>query len=95
MSTTTNDINIAAAATLHNVASSVTNKQTINIGFSREISIFFELLVLGVMVCVLGLLGLVGNLLSIFILTRRQMKGSTHFILMALASSDSIVILTR
>ena len=42
-----------------------------------------------------GLLGLVGNLISIFILSRPQMKGSTNCILIGLATYDSVLIVTR
>ncbi len=56
---------------------------------------FFEFLVPGVLLNIGGLLGLVGNLISIFILSRPQMKGSTNCILIGLASFDSILIITR
>ena len=55
----------------------------------------FELVIPGVMLSLVGMLGLIGNLLAVFILSRPQMKGSTNCILMGLASSDSILILTR
>ena len=55
----------------------------------------FELLVHGVLLNAVGVLGLVGNLLSIFILSRPQMKGSTNCILIGLASYDSILIISR
>ena len=67
----------------------------INIGFSQDISIIFELLILGVLLSFFGIMGLVGNFLSILVLTRRQMKGSTNFILMGLAYSDLILIISR
>ena len=55
----------------------------------------FELVIPGLMLSLVGVLGLVGNLLAIFILSRPQMKGSTNCILIGLASSDSILIITR
>lgn len=57
--------------------------------------IIFELVIPGIMLSLVGMLGLIGNLLAVFILSRPQMKGSTNCILMGLASSDSILILTR
>ncbi len=41
-----------------------------------------------------GVVGLVGNALCVFVLTRPQMRGSTNLILTALASFDMGVILT-
>ena len=64
------------------------------IGFSEEVGSVFELIIPGLMLSVLGILGLIGNLISIFILSRPQMKGSTNCILLGLASTDSILILT-
>ena len=61
----------------------------------EDFSTFFELVVPGVLLNIVGVLGLIGNLLSIFILSRPQMKGSTNCILIGLASYDSILILTR
>ena len=55
----------------------------------------FQLVIPGVLLTSFGVLGLVGNLLSVFILSRPQMKSSTHCILIGLASSDSILIITR
>ena len=55
----------------------------------------FELIIPGLMLSLVGVLGLVGNLLAVFILSRPQMKGSTNCILIGLASSDSILIITR
>ena len=74
---------------------------TVNQSMSRvEAALFhinstFELLVHGVLLNAVGLLGLVGNLLSIFILSRPQMKGSTNCILIGLATYDSILIISR
>lgn len=66
-----------------------------DIGFSDEVGSLFELIIVGIMLSLLGILGLIGNLLSVFILSRPQMKGSTNYILIGLASSDSILIITR
>jgi hypothetical protein len=60
-----------------------------------EVDFIFEFLVPSVFLNGVGLLGLVGNLLSIFILSRPQMKGSTNCILIGLATYDSILILSR
>lgn len=57
--------------------------------------IVFEFVFHGVLLNCVGMLGLVGNLLSIFILSRPQMKGSTNCILIGLATYDSILIITR
>ena len=60
-----------------------------------EVDFIFEFLVPSVLLNGVGILGLVGNLLSIFILSRPQMKGSTNCILIGLATYDSILILSR
>ena len=60
-----------------------------------EVDFMFEFLVPSVFLNGVGILGLVGNLLSIFILSRPQMKGSTNCILIGLATYDSILILSR
>ena len=61
----------------------------------KTVDTVFEFFVHGVLLNAVGLLGLVGNLLSIFILSRPQMKGSTNCILIGLATYDSILIITR
>ena len=77
-----------------NINSSILGKEANN-DKEEEVNNFFELIVPGVLLSIVGILGLVGNLISIFILSRPQMKGSTNCILTGLASYDSILILTR
>ena len=77
-----------------NINSSILGKEENNVE-EEEVNDFFELIVPGVLLSIVGILGLVGNLISIFILSRPQMKGSTNCILTGLASYDSILILTR
>ena len=60
-----------------------------------KVDFIFEFLVPAVFLNGVGMLGLVGNLLSIFILSRPQMKGSTNCILIGLATYDSILIISR
>ena len=55
----------------------------------------FEFFLPGILLNCVGVLGLVGNLISIFILSRPQMKGSTNCILIGLATYDIILILSR
>ena len=55
----------------------------------------FEFFLPGILLNCVGALGLVGNLISIFILSRPQMKGSTNCILIGLATYDIILILSR
>jgi len=61
----------------------------------HEVDFIFEFIVPSVFLNGVGILGLVGNLLTIFILSRPQMKGSTNCILIGLATYDSILILSR
>ena len=78
-----------------NINSSILGKEANSDVGEEEVNDFFELIVPGVLLSIVGILGLVGNLISIFILSRPQMKGSTNCILTGLASYDSILILTR
>ena len=57
-------------------------------------SVFFEFVVPGALLNTIGLLGLVGNLISVIVLSRPQMKSSINVILIGLASADSILIVT-
>ena len=60
----------------------------------NEYSIFFDFVVPGILLNVIGLLGLIGNALSIIVLSRPQMRQSINCILIGLASFDSILLLT-
>ena len=59
-----------------------------------EPDLFVEFIVPGVLLNITGLLGLLGNVLSIVILSRPQMKSSVNCILMGLASFDTVLIIT-
>jgi 7 transmembrane receptor (rhodopsin family) len=48
----------------------------------------------GVGITAIGLMGIFGNLASIHVLSHKQMRSSVNFILMALASSDFVLIVT-
>eukprot|EP00095_Tigriopus_kingsejongensis_P010932 snap_masked-scaffold206_size259025-processed-gene-1.14 protein:Tk10932 transcript:snap_masked-scaffold206_size259025-processed-gene-1.14-mRNA-1 annotation:"fmrfamide receptor" len=54
----------------------------------------FEFVVHGVLSCCIGMGGLFGNIISIIILSRPQMKSSINTILIGLVTCDSIVIVT-
>ena len=60
----------------------------------NEYSIFFDFVVPGILLNVIGLLGLIGNTLSIIVLSRPQMRQSINCILIGLASFDSILLVT-
>ncbi len=59
-----------------------------------QFSVFFEFVVPGALLNTIGLLGLVGNIISVVVLSRPQMKSSINVILIGLASADSILIVT-
>lgn len=48
----------------------------------------------GIGITVIGLMGLLGNMASIRVLSHKQMRSSVNFILIALAFSDSVLIVT-
>ncbi|TRY67168.1 hypothetical protein TCAL_05489 [Tigriopus californicus] len=54
----------------------------------------FEFIVHGVLLCCVGMGGLFGNIISIIILSRPQMKSSINTILIGLVAFDSILIIT-
>jgi hypothetical protein len=60
----------------------------------RDYSMFFDFVVPGILLNIIGLLGLIGNTLSIIVLSRPQMRQSINCILIGLASFDSILIVT-
>ncbi len=60
----------------------------------KSYSTSFEFVVHGVLLGSVGLLGLLGNIVSIVILSRPQMKSSINTILIALVSCDSLLIIT-
>jgi len=53
-----------------------------------------EFVVYGILLVGVGILGLLGNVISIVVLTRPQMKSSINIILVGLVSCDSILIVT-
>lgn len=60
----------------------------------RDGAILFEFVLHGVFLNIVGVVGLVGNLLCVAVLTRPQMRSSTNMILCALATFDLVVIAT-
>jgi uncharacterized membrane protein len=48
----------------------------------------------GVAMIIIGVMGIFGNIASIRVLSHKQMRSSVNFILIALASSDLVVIVT-
>ena len=58
--------------------------------------IYFEFILHGIITNVVGIIGLIGNLMCIAVLRRPQMKrNSTNVILVALSTFDAVVIVTR
>lgn len=55
---------------------------------------FLGFWLLGVLGTIIAFIGIFGNLCSIQVLSHRQMRSSPNFILIALASSDLILIIT-
>ena len=54
----------------------------------------FEFVVHGILICVVGLLGLLGNLAAMVTLSRPQMKNSINTLLLGLVSCDCLLIMT-
>lgn len=54
----------------------------------------FEFWISGVFLNIIGLFGIIGNIISMIILSRPQMRSSINYLLMGLAKCDIILILT-
>lgn len=55
---------------------------------------FFEFWTNGVLLNLVGILGIFGNIISMIILSRPQMKSSINYLLIGLARCDTVLILT-
>lgn len=55
---------------------------------------FFEFWTNGVLLNLVGILGIFGNIISMIILSRPQMKSSINYLLIGLARCDSVLIVT-
>ncbi|RZF41707.1 hypothetical protein LSTR_LSTR012737 [Laodelphax striatellus] len=60
----------------------------------QEQSIYFAFITNGVMLNVVAILGIIGNIISMIILSRPQMKSSINYLLIGLARCDTVLILT-
>eukprot|EP00094_Tigriopus_californicus_P010708 TCALIF_10327-PA protein Name:"Similar to FR FMRFamide receptor (Drosophila melanogaster)" AED:0.29 eAED:0.30 QI:13/0/0/1/1/0.5/2/0/145 len=73
--------------------SSVSSLEAYYSGEDNHVKVFFEFVLHGIVLNLIGVIGLVGNIICIAILSRPHMKSSTNLILCALASFDVMVIL--
>ncbi|GLV43776.1 FMRFamide Receptor [Carabus blaptoides fortunei] len=71
------------------------NRTVFNCTLSENIDeAYFEFLIYGLMLNIIGVLGIFGNIISMIILSRPQMKSSINYLLIGLAKCDTILILT-
>lgn len=56
--------------------------------------ILYEFVTNGVILNVIGILGIFGNIISMIILSRPQMKSSINYLLIGLARCDTVLIIT-
>lgn len=56
--------------------------------------ILFEFITNGVLLNLVGILGIMGNIISMVILSRPQMRSSINYLLTGLARSDTVLIIT-
>ncbi|KAF6205267.1 hypothetical protein GE061_019436 [Apolygus lucorum] len=59
-----------------------------------ESRLLFEFISYGILLNIVGLFGIMGNVVSMIILTRPQMKSSINYLLTGLARCDTVLILT-
>lgn len=53
----------------------------------------FDFIVYGILINFIGLFGILGNTISIIVLSRPQMKSSINYLLIGLASCDTLLII--
>ena len=72
-----------------------TSSSSTHVAEHEDRTFLFEFILHGVITNVVGIIGLIGNLVCIAVLRRPQMRrNSTNVILVALATFDAIVIVT-
>jgi hypothetical protein len=59
-----------------------------------EAEILFEFITNGVLLNLVGIFGIMGNIISMIILTRPQMRSSINYLLTGLARCDTVLIIT-
>lgn len=59
-----------------------------------EYNLLFEFITYGVLLNVIGVFGILGNVISMIILSRPQMKSSINYLLIGLARCDTVLIIT-
>ncbi|KAL5240400.1 hypothetical protein ACI65C_007810 [Semiaphis heraclei] len=59
-----------------------------------DYNLLFEFITYGVMLNVIGVFGILGNVISMVILSRPQMKSSINYLLIGLARCDTVLIIT-
>ncbi|XP_034250339.1 FMRFamide receptor-like [Thrips palmi] len=61
---------------------------------TRQLEVLFQFIAEGIILTVVGLLGILGNIVSMIILSRPQMRSSINYILIGLARCDTVLIVT-
>lgn len=56
--------------------------------------VFFEFIAYGVLLNLIGFMGIIGNVISMIILSRPQMRSSINYLLIGLARCDTVLIVT-
>ncbi|XP_054271095.1 FMRFamide receptor [Macrosteles quadrilineatus] len=56
--------------------------------------VFFEFIAYGVLLNLIGVMGIIGNVISMIILSRPQMRSSINYLLIGLARCDTVLIVT-
>ncbi|XP_050521591.1 FMRFamide receptor [Daktulosphaira vitifoliae] len=61
---------------------------------SDDYNLLFEFIAYGILLNVIGVFGILGNVISMIILSRPQMKSSINYLLIGLARCDTVLIIT-
>lgn len=61
---------------------------------SNPDEVLFEFIAYGVLLNVIGFMGIIGNVISMIILSRPQMRSSINYLLIGLARCDTVLIVT-
>lgn len=90
----TNANNFSDFQTIDNLKSNVTSDSFSCLELQSEKINFFRFVTNGIFLNLIGVFGILGNLISMIILSRPQMRSSINYLLIGLARIDTVLIIT-
>lgn len=77
-----------------NVSNAVEIAAAVAAAAEDDYNLMFEFVAYGILLNVIGVFGILGNVISMIILSRPQMKSSINYLLIGLARCDTVLIIT-